>query len=163
MDINYAEPWNNISRRMLAAVTSSIPVPATILIVEDEAFVRLLAAGMLADAGFRVIEAADSDEALEFLEADSNVQLLLTDINLPGTLDGLALARQVHHRWPRIGIIVVSGQALPRPHELPAGSHFHRKPYDVAAVVRHARELTTAQGGPPLSEAPGASLRTWHA
>jgi CheY-like chemotaxis protein len=148
---------------MLAAVTSSIPVPATILIVEDEAFVRLLAAGMLADAGFRVIEAADSDEALEFLEADSNVQLLLTDINLPGTLDGLALARQVHHRWPRIGIIVVSGQALPRPHELPAGSHFHRKPYDVAAVVRHARELTTAQGGPPLSEAPGASLRTWHA
>ena len=54
----------------------------------------------------------------------------------------LALARKVRARWPHIGIIVVSGQSTPQPQELPAGSHFHRKPYDADAVVRHARELT---------------------
>jgi CheY-like chemotaxis protein len=85
-----------------------------------------------------------TDQALEFLEADADVLLLFTDIDLPGAVDGLALARQVHERWPRTGIIVVSGQSPPQPHELPAGSHFHRKPYDADALVRHARELTAA-------------------
>jgi two-component system, response regulator PdtaR len=112
--------------------------------VEDEALVRALGAGMLAHAGFRVIEAVNGDEALEFLAADSDVQLLFTDVHLTGALGGLALARQVHQRWPRIGIIMVSGQASPPARQLPAGSHFHRKPYDAAAVVRHARELTAA-------------------
>ena len=97
--------------------------------------------GMFADAGFRTIEAANSDEALDLLGADSEVQLLFTDVNLPGTIDGLALARQVSDRWPHIGIIVVSGQSWPQPHELPAGCRFHRKPYDPDTVVRHAREL----------------------
>ena len=99
---------------------------------------------MFADEGFRVIEAVNSDEALEFLDADSDVQLLFTDVNLPGTIDGLALARQVHGRWPHIGIIVVSGQSMPQSHEVPEGCRFHRKPYDAGSVVRHARELTAA-------------------
>jgi CheY-like chemotaxis protein len=83
----------------------------------------------------------NSDEALEFLDADSEVQLLFTDVNMPGTIDGLALARQARDRWPHIGIIVVSGQVMPKPHELPVDCRFHRKPYDPNAVVRHAREL----------------------
>ena len=127
---------------MLPTVPSLFPVPALILIVEDEALLRLSGAGMFADAGFRMIEAVNSDEALEFLEGDSDVQLLFTDINMPGTIDGLALARQVHDRWPHIGIMVVSGQSTPRLHELPAGCRFHRKPYSPDDVVRHARELT---------------------
>jgi len=92
-------------------------------------------------AGFRTIEAANSEEALDLLGADSKVNLLFTDMNLPGTIDGLALARQVSCRWPHIGIIVVSGRSRPQPHELPTGSRFHRKPYDPETVVRHAREL----------------------
>src|ERR1700731_3261310 len=128
---------------MLQNMTFERIVPV-ILIVEDEALVRLSAVGMLEDAGFRMIEAVNSDEALELLAADSDVQLLFTDVNLPGTIDGLALARQVHSRWPRVGIIVVSGKPLTRPDELPAGSRFYRKPYDADVVVRHARELTTA-------------------
>jgi CheY-like chemotaxis protein len=144
MDFKFAEPGNEIPRCVLPSVPDTSRPPPSILIVEDEAFVRLLGAGMLTHAGFRVIEAADGDEALEFLEADADVQLLFTDVNMPGAIDGVALARQVHERWPRIGIIVVSGKALPKPHELPAGSHFHRKPYDAEAVVRDARELTTA-------------------
>jgi len=144
MDFKLAELGNEIPRHVLPSVPDPSRPPPSILIVEDEAFVRLLGAGMLAHAGFRVIEAADGDEALELLEADADVQLLFTDVNLPGAIDGVALARPVHERWPRIGIIVVSGKELPQPHELPAGSHFHRKPYDAEAVVGHARELTTA-------------------
>jgi len=120
--------------------------PATVLIVEDEALVRISGAGMFADAGFRVIEAVDSNEALECLVMDSEVHVLFTDVNLPGISDGLALARQVRSRWPHIGIIVASGHSMPRPrpHELRAGCGFHRKPYDAGSVVRHARELMAA-------------------
>jgi two-component system, response regulator PdtaR len=115
-----------------------------ILIVEDEVLVRLSAVGMLEDAGFRMIEAANGDEALELLEADSDVQLLFTDIHMPGAINGLALAKRVHDRWPHIGIMVASARPMQRPHELPAGSRFEQKPYSPATVVRHARELTSA-------------------
>ena len=115
-----------------------------ILIVEDEVLVRLSAVGMLEDAGFRMIEAANGDEALELLEADSDVQLLFTDINMPGAINGLALAKRVHDRWPHIGIMLASARPIQRPHELPAGSRFEQKPYSPATVVRHARELTSA-------------------
>ena len=115
-----------------------------VLIVEDEALVRLSAVGMLEDAGFRTIEAANGDQALELLVADSDVQLLFTDVNMPGIIDGLVLARQVHDRWPHIGIMVASAKKEPQLGELPVGSRFERKPYNVDMVVRHARELTSA-------------------
>ena len=88
---------------------------------------------------FRIIEAANSEEALELLAMDSDVQLLFTDISMPGTIDGLALARQVHDRWPHIGIIVASAKRAPQPAELPAGSRFEQKPYGLDTIVRHAR------------------------
>ncbi len=115
-----------------------------VLIVEDEAMVRLAAVCMFEDAGFRMIEAGNSNEAIELLVADSDVQLLFTDVNMPGTIDGLALARQVHDRWPHIGIMVASAKQAPQPEELPAGSRFEQKPYSPHTVVRHARELTAA-------------------
>jgi CheY-like chemotaxis protein len=90
-----------------------------------------------------MIEAANSDDALV---ANPDVQLLFTDVNMPGATDGLALSRQVRDRWPHIGIIVVSGQSIPQAHEMPAGARFVRKPYDADTVVRHARELMAAQG-----------------
>src|ERR1700733_6221387 len=128
---------------MLANMTSEKIVPV-ILIVEDEALVRLSAVDMLEDAGFRMIEAVNSEQALELLAADSDVQLLFTDVNMPGTIDGLALARQVRDRWPHIGIMIASAKQTPQPEELPAGSRFEQKPYSADAVVRHARELTSA-------------------
>jgi CheY-like chemotaxis protein len=115
-----------------------------ILVVEDEALVRLAAVGMLEDAGFRMIEAVNADQALALLAADSDVQLLFTDVNMPGTINGLALARQVHDRWPHIGIMVASANLVPQLEDLPAGSLFEQKPYSIDAVVRHARELTSA-------------------
>jgi CheY-like chemotaxis protein len=123
---------------------TSEQIAPVILIVEDEALVRLSAIGMFEDAGFRMIEAGNSDEALELLETDCDVQLLFTDVNMPGTIDGLALARQVHDRWPHIGIMVASAKPMLQPDELPAGSRFEQKPYSPDRVVRHARELTSA-------------------
>ena len=128
---------------MLPNMTCERIVPV-ILIVDDEALVRLSAVGMLEDAGFRMIEAGSGDEALELLTADSDVQLLFTDVNMPGTINGLALARQVHDRWPHIGIMVASAKRQPQPAELPRGSRFEQKPYSLDTVVRHARELTAA-------------------
>jgi two-component system, response regulator PdtaR len=122
-------------------MTSYHPV---VLIVEDEALVRLSAVGMLEDAGFRMIEAVNGDDALELLEADSDVQLLFTDVNMPGAINGLALAKRVHDRWPHIRIMVASARPMSQPNELPAGSRFEQKPYSADTMVRHTRELTSA-------------------
>jgi CheY-like chemotaxis protein len=120
-------------------------IPA-ILIVEDEALIRMLGVGTFADAGFRVIEAINGDQALGLLEADSDVQLLFTDVRMPGKMNGLALVREVHDRWPHIGIMVVSGQSISETHELPAGCRFLRKPYCPEAAVIHAHEMTAYSG-----------------
>jgi CheY-like chemotaxis protein len=130
--------WNGIRSRVLPVMTN---IPA-ILIVENEALVRLSGVCTFADAGFRVIEAINGDDALDLLEADSDVQLLFTDVSMPGKLNGLELAQAVHDRWPHIRIMVVSGQSIPDTHELPTGSRFHRKPYCPDSVVGHALELT---------------------
>jgi two-component system, response regulator PdtaR len=127
---------------MLPTMTLAQTIPV-VLIVEDEVLIRLSAVGMLEDAGFGMIEAVNSDQALELLAADSDVQLLFTDVNMPGTIDGLALARQVRERWPHIGIMVASAKRAPQPEEMPAGSRFEQKPYSLDTVVRHARELTS--------------------
>jgi two-component system, response regulator PdtaR len=115
-------------------------IPA-ILIVENEALVRLSGVGTFADAGFRVIEANNGDDALGLLEADSDVQLLFTDVRIPGNINGLALAQEVHDRWPHIGIMVVSGQSIPET-VLPPGCRFLRKPYSPESAIRHAHEMT---------------------
>jgi CheY-like chemotaxis protein len=125
----------------IMAIKRLVPV---ILVVEDEALVRFAAVGMLGDAGFRMIEAANGDQALELLAADSDVQLLFTDVTMPGSIDGFALARRVRDRWPHIAIMVVSAKRVPQSEELPAGSRFEQKPYSPETVVRHARELTSA-------------------
>ena len=118
-------------------------IAPVILVVEDEALVRFAAVGMLEDAGFRMIEAVNGDQALKLLTADSDVQLLFTDVNMPGAIDGLALARHVHHRWPHIAIMVASAKQMSQLGLLPAGSRFEQKPYSSDTVIRHARELTT--------------------
>jgi two-component system, response regulator PdtaR len=135
------QEWNVTFPRLLPTMTSQRVVPV-ILVVEDEALIRLAAVGMLEEAGFRMIEAVNGDQALELLIADSDVQLLFTDVNMPGTINGVALARQVRDRWPQIGIMVVSATQMSQSDELPPGSRFERKPYNSDTVVRHARALT---------------------
>jgi CheY-like chemotaxis protein len=121
---------------------SRVDATRTVLVVEDEALVRMLAVDIFNGAGFQVVEAADAEEALEFLGALSAVHLLFTDINMPGAIDGLTLAHRVAAEWPHVGIIIASGRGIPDPDALPAGSRFHTKPYDPARLLDQAGELT---------------------
>jgi CheY-like chemotaxis protein len=106
-----------------------------ILVVEDEAIIRMGAVQMLEDAGFEVVEASNAHDALGILEARNDVRAVFTDINMPGTLDGLRLARMVRGRWPPIHLIVTSGLLSPNDNDLPPGGKFIRKPYDPAHVI----------------------------
>jgi CheY-like chemotaxis protein len=121
------------------------PVPV-VLIVEDEALLRLLAVEMVEEAGFVALEAADADQAVVLLESRPDICLLFTDINMPGSMDGLKLAHAVSNRWPPIKIIVVSGAVRPKPSELPLDCCFLGKPYEAAAMVAELRFLVAASG-----------------
>lgn len=115
--------------------------PPTVLIVEDDAILRYLTLNLVEDAGFAVIEAANADEAVAILETRPDVALLLTDIDMHGSMDGLALAHAVRNRWPPIKIIIVSARAQPLDCNMPAGSRFFGKPYLGDTVVSEIRSL----------------------
>jgi CheY-like chemotaxis protein len=123
----------------LALVTDS-PSHALVLVVEDDVFERMGVSDMFAEAGYRVLEAGDADEALRLFEANSEIRLLFTDVSMPGSMSGSDLARHVAERWPSVGIIVTSGR--PRPDKLPLSMRFHDKPYEPMVVLRQAREMT---------------------
>ena len=123
----------------------SSPAKAVVLVVEDEAFVRMAAVSFLEGAGLEVLEAADADEAIQLLESRDDISLLFTDIDMPyGSMNGLRLARAVSDRWPPIAIIIVSGHRAPAAHDLPSGSKFFAKPYDEARVLSTMREMLQA-------------------
>ena len=125
-----------------------------VLIVEDDSLQRMLAVGVVEDAGFIALEASNADEAIVLLESRTDIALLFTDINMPGSIDGLELAHAVGHRWPPIKILVVSGQDLPHQPELPSDSCFVPKPYRTAAIVA---ELHSLIGSPGTSVRSGCS------
>jgi CheY-like chemotaxis protein len=114
---------------------------AVILVVEDEAIIRMEAVQMLEDAGFEVVEACNAHDALEVLENRNDVRAVFTDINMQGKWDGLRLARMVRGRWPPIHLIVTSGLMSPDMDDLPPSGRFIRKPYNPAHVVATIREL----------------------
>ncbi|MBU6456530.1 MAG: response regulator [Bradyrhizobium sp.] len=113
-----------------------------VLVVEDEMLLRIDAAEMIKAAGFEVVEAANADEAIEVLEARRDITVVFTDIQMPGSMDGLKLARAVRGRWPPIKIIATSGRLNVREMDLPEGGRFLPKPYSHANVARMLRELT---------------------
>lgn len=108
-----------------------------VLIVEDEPFVRELAVAAVEDAGFEVVEADNAQAALEILKSRSDVGVLFTDVNMPGVLDGMDLARLVHEQWPAIRLVVTSGRALLEP--VPDDGRFVAKPYS----LRHLTDTLT--------------------
>jgi len=106
-----------------------------VLVVEDEPLVRMFAVAFVEDAGFDVLEAADANQAVAILETRTDIRIVFTDIDMPGSIDGMKLARAVRDRWPPIEIIIVSGQRRPVGSELPTRAVFFPKPYDVDAVT----------------------------
>jgi CheY-like chemotaxis protein len=119
----------------------SATAPAVVLIVEDEPLLRVLAVEFVEQAGFIALEAGDADEAVALLEARSDIGVLFTDINMPGSMDGLKLAHMVRDRWPPIKILVASGQLRPGPSDLPSNGIFLGKPYCGEAVIARMRLL----------------------
>ena len=120
------------------------PRRPVVLIVEDDFLLRMDAADMIKAAGFEVIEAGNADQAIEVLEARPDITVVFTDIQMPGSMDGLKLARAVRGRWPPIKIIATSGRLHVDELDLPEGGRFLPKPYSHAQVTRVLRELTTA-------------------
>jgi len=121
-----------------------------ILVVEDEAIIRMGAVCMLEEAGFAAIEAANADDAIRILEGRDDIRAVFTDINMPGTLDGLRLAQAIRGRWPPIHLIVTSGLMSPGVGDIPVGGRFIRKPYKMDHVIATIRELmatTPSVGG----------------
>ncbi len=116
--------------------------PPVVLLVEDEPLVRMTAADELDDAGFRVLEAKNADEALVVLEAHSDeVQVLFTDVDMPGSMNGMALAERVYQRWPHVLLLISSGYARPHSDEIPDHGRFVPKPYRGETLVRHITEM----------------------
>jgi two-component sensor histidine kinase/ActR/RegA family two-component response regulator len=114
---------------------------AKVLVVEDEMMLRMRAVDIVEDAGFTPIEAVNADDALAILESRSDIDLLFTDIQMPGTIDGLKLAHAVHARWPSIKIMLVSGQVTPTETEKPANSRFYGKPLEVKRMIAELQEM----------------------
>lgn len=117
----------------------------TVLIVEDQVLVRIFAADFLEEAGFKVFEAASADEALAVLEARPDVQVVITDVEMPGSMDGFVLARTVRERWPGVQVIVTSGRRHPGTEELPEEIPFLAKPYLPVTVINLVRQMASPQ------------------
>jgi two-component system, response regulator PdtaR len=113
----------------------------TILVVEDEAIIRMGTVHMLQDAGYTVLETHNADAAIQILEARNDIRVVITDIKMPGTLCGLRLARTIRNRWPPIHLIVASGLSAPTEKEFPRMARFIRKPYTAEHVLGALDEL----------------------
>ncbi len=118
----------------------SVAEPSVILVVEDEAMLRITTVDLFEQAGFQVVEAANADEAIEILERRTDIRIVFTDIQMPGSMDGLKLAAFVRNRWPPIELIVTSARYVQHI-DLPARGVFFPKPYAPATVLETMRRL----------------------
>jgi CheY-like chemotaxis protein len=121
---------------------SSAPKKPVVLVVEDELLLRMDAADVIRSGGFEVVEAANADDAIEILEARRDITVVFTDIQMPGSMDGLKLARAVKGRWPPIKIVATSGLVDVGEKDLPEGGRFLPKPYHARQLAAVLRELT---------------------
>jgi CheY-like chemotaxis protein len=119
-----------------------------VLVVEDEALIRMEAVQIVIDAGFAVVEASNADEAITILESRRDIRAVFTDINMSGSIDGLQLSHAIRGKWPPIHLIVTSGLNVPTHTQLPANSRFIGKPYTAEHVAAALRELFNLDPGP---------------
>ena len=115
--------------------------PVCLLVVEDESILRMDTVYVLEDEGFKVSEASNADAAVLVMEQNADIRLIFTDINMPGSMDGLKLAHYVRKRWPPVKLILTSGKRDLGGEELPADSFFMAKPYEHAALKEKIWEL----------------------
>lgn len=121
-------------------MNTATPV-SVVLVVEDELMLRMRAVDIVEDAGFAPIEAVNADQAIQILESRNDIAVLFTDIQMPGSMDGLRLAHHVHSRWPHIKIILVSGQIAVDDSEKPYNSKFFPKPLEIQQMVLELQQM----------------------
>ena len=126
---------------------------AIVLVVEDEALVRMNAVGLLEDAGYEVLEAIDTEHALAILEARTDIGLVFTDVEMPGAVDGIGLTHRIRERWPLMLMVVASGKAVVDESRLPPGARFFRKPYTDTVIVGAMAQMFAANDPGPRNVA----------
>lgn len=119
-------------------------IPTVVLVVEDEALIRIATVIGLEDAGFTVLECDSADAAIAILERRTDINVVFSDVDMPGSMDGLKLVAYVRDRWPPIALIVASGLVKVQIADLPAGGLFIPKPYEMADVARMIETLAAA-------------------
>ena len=112
-----------------------------VLVVEDEWLLRLIAVELVEDAGFVALQAVNADEAIVILENRVDIAVIFTDVDMPGTMDGLKLAHVVRNRWPPIKILIVSGKTRLSDAELPSNTRFFSKPYSASNMISVLQSL----------------------
>jgi CheY-like chemotaxis protein len=112
-----------------------------ILVVEDDPLLRLHAVDLVEEAGFIAVDAANADAAVAILESRDDIRLLFTDVQMPGSMDGLKLAHAVRRRWPPIKIVIVSGHLRVTEHDLPDDIRFFGKPFETAKMIAELQTL----------------------
>ena len=124
-----------------------------VLVVEDHPLVRMGVLEVLVEAGFEALEAGSAVEAIGMLEARSDICLVFTDAEMPGTMDGIELVHYIRNRWPPVKLIVVSGKRAIRPGDLPAGVRFFLKPYRETTIVEEMAGMLSIAKKPSLKRA----------
>ena len=124
------------------------------LAVDDDPLILMDARDILEDAGYRCHEADDGDSAIELLSAKAEqIMLLFSDVEMPGSIDGFELAREVSARWPWIDIVIASGNITPGPGDMPQNATFISKPFSAGLVHDHLRRtLPDGKKPEPLKE-----------
>jgi two-component system, response regulator PdtaR len=134
---------------MIACSARPNPLETTvILIVEDEAIIRIATTALLEEAGYTVLEARDADVAVQILDSRNDIRAVFTDIRMPGSLDGLRLTHAIRYRWPSIHLLVTSGLNALTDEEFPRYARFLRKPYAPKDVLKAFADLFSQNPDP---------------
>lgn len=128
-------------QRRFASMNASTSLPTTLLVVDDNGVLRMHAAELLREAGYKVIEAGSAAAATEILEGNPDIRLLFTDVQMPGAEDGLSLAQQVKKRWPAMRLLITSGGSKIMDESLPHDARFLTKPYSDWQVLGHVKAM----------------------
>ena len=117
---------------------------SVVLVVEDNPLILMSALDLVRTAGFEGVGAESADEAIGILEARADIRLVFTDVEMPGTIDGVKLAHYIRERWPPIHLIVASGRSILEESQLPVGSRYFSKPYDENTLVEEMTRMLVA-------------------
>ncbi len=118
---------------------------SVVLVVEDSTIIRMGAVDLVLSAGYEALEACDADEAIRVLESRDDVDLVFTDVQMPGTMDGIKLSHYIRDRWPPVKLMVASGIAILEESSLPGGSRFFSKPYDDHTITDAMARLLSSE------------------